>query len=346
MGKELLEFSSVQDWLSGLSAKTRRNYLSDLPDFLDWLNEQPGYETATPDDLIEIRKQDWILTDPKEKRRFEKLLMAYYESIKDKYAPWTSSAKVKTVQSFFKRNYMPLTFLHKQFRLKSGNLVQKYVPQRSEVRLMDQKAESWRNKALLRIMYQSGISPTDVSNLDVERLPSLENPPCYIEVVRQKTSRTQMTCLHPDTVNAIKQMFDLRGYPKEGPLFTSTRKSRLTPWMITQVIRELARRADIADGGAKFHPKNLRDAYKDGIRDLDSDVQSWLMGHRGGMGAKYGAHQIREYYLQIMDNLSITEQTREKSDLEKRVATLEAKIEYHEETIRMVTEELRELRKL
>ena len=52
-------------------------------------------------------------------------------------------------------------------------VLRKWVPSNEEIRLIYKRAESYRDKALLLVLYQSGFSPIDVSALRIEHFPDL-----------------------------------------------------------------------------------------------------------------------------------------------------------------------------
>ena len=204
---------SIQDWLSGLgSDESRRVYLIWFQDFLDWLHMQQSYEKAKPDDLIVMRQADLKLDDMKARRRFEMLVKQYYVEAKRLHgrAYWTSTNKLKTIRSFFSGNFLALTYRKGELQTVRANMKEKTYPKTHEVRAWYRKLESWRDRALLLLMFQSGPTPIDACGIQYGDIKDKldQEPPVFFRYVRQKTGSEAQTCLHSDTIYALKMMLE------------------------------------------------------------------------------------------------------------------------------------------
>jgi len=323
--KELLDYplyeenESIQYWLGGLSPRSQKNYLSDLPFFVEWLEEKDSgdYAGITPDKMIDMRMEDLIKKDHRERDRFEKLAMEYYQAIKPEMAPWTSAARLKTVMSFFKRNRYPLAFRRGDLRISRRKKDLKVVPVPSEVKQMYEASSGGRNKAILLFMAQCGLTPIDVSMRNAEEFTNVaakpieeltKEAPVYFSITRHKTDQLQETCLSIDLIHELKIMLRSR---KTGPLFIGRTGRRLAERFISDVIRNLQRKAGVRE----FKPKNLRDAYKDALDQtpgIPEDVKKLMMGHAASTSGLYGSLNsakrvriIREAYIKAYKYLSV-----------------------------------------
>jgi integrase len=303
----LYEFKSVKDWLNGLgSDESRRVYLIWFGDFLEWLHGHEGYGSVSPDDLIKMRQDDLKLEDVKDRRRFEMLIKQYYIEMKRQHgkAYWTSMNKLKSVRSFFSGNFLSLTYRKGELQTVRANKNEKTYPKTADVRAWYRRLESWRDRALLLLMFQSGPTPVDATSITYGDIKDKldQEPPVFLRLVRQKTGSETQTCLHADTIYALKMMLANMGSLKDDdPVFLSRTGNALDSHSTWQIFQN--------NVSTKYSPKDLRDAFKYYLRQakVDNDVQDWLMGHTGGMGAKYAPSRetIMEEYKRVMPLLSV-----------------------------------------
>jgi len=301
------DFKHIQDWMDGFnSEKTQIVYLSSFNNWLSWLKDQ-GHDW-NPDQIFDMRRQDLKKDDPDEIHRFEKLVRFYavYLNREHPKAGWTVANKVKAIQSFFSANLSSLQFRRGELSIRRINKNPKKVPSEEQVKILYVKAEAWRDKALLLIMAQSGLSPVDASVLDIQELPDFsQDQPVYFRIIRHKTGQEARTFLHPETIYAINQMLELRGSPKKGPLFLSNHNNRLKPSMIKEIIVNIASKTNM-----DFTPKCFRDFFKTGLRkaQIDNELQDWIMGHKGSVGKGYGdvgPEELRSQYMKALPFLSV-----------------------------------------
>jgi site-specific recombinase XerD len=332
------EIPTVRDWLDQIKGpQTRRVYLGSFYYFVEWLKTQKGYENISPQIMVEMRKQDQKSDDPEVRNRFESLTKRYLVDISSQ-ATWTQANKVKSVQSFFNSKYLELNFRRKSLGIRPRNKKEKTWPTAADVRLLMQKIEKHRNKAIVSIMFQSGLSPIDVTRLYYEDVMEKldKEPPVYFRLLRRKTGSETRTCLHPDTIYFLKKMLEGRENIKPSdPLFIGHNNKRLESHTLLDVLRNIP--------GNRFSPKSFRDAFKHYLirAKVDHGVAEWMMGHTPGIDGQYGIDEetIVNEYKRVMDDISINGQTvmQETNVLEelqqsmdqdkKRIAELEKELE-------------------
>jgi len=308
---------------------------------------QQSYEKAKPDDLIVMRQADLKLDDMKARRRFEMLVKQYYVEAKRLHgrAYWTSTNKLKTIRSFFSGNFLALTYRKGELQTVRANMKEKTYPKTHEVRAWYRKLESWRDRALLLLMFQSGPTPIDACGIQYGDIKDKldQEPPVFFRYVRQKTGSEAQTCLHSDTIYALKMMLEKTGPLKDdNPLFLGRTGQPLDPHVLWQVWQN--------NSSTTYSPQDLRDSFKFYLRQAkgDGDVQDWLMGHTGKMGAKYAPSKetVVEEYRRVAPLLSVNGQTMvETVGLADRVKELEKELRERDERIMKIEGDLAEIKK-
>ena len=134
----------------------------------------------------------------------------------------------------------------------------KWVPSNEHVRLMYRRAESYGDKALLLVLYQSGFAPIDVSALRIEHFPELYTmePPQhhYIAELREKTNVLTQTCLSREAIHDLRYYLEDRGNPKESWLFLSHKGEQLDPRFISEAMKRMRRKRSDRKRPRNFRP--------------------------------------------------------------------------------------------
>lgn len=296
------------------------NSISNIPQILrkKWL-------TTNPDEMIKQLMQDLKSDDRKTRKRWEHIVKTWYVKLYNEAGKTGKSTLsvvtyLNRVMSFFSRNEVALRFRRKELPRSHKKL--KSVSYRIEdLKIMHEHCESLRNKAILLTLVQSGLSEVDLCKFNIEDIPNfyekLEKPPVYIEGHRQKTKMPYQTCIGEDACICIKRMLNSRGNPKEGALFISHKKKRLTSRCIHEALNGLTEK--LVEAGHKqfegFQTRHLRDLFDDAVARarLSQKTEDRLMGHKlAGARADYLLAQstIVEGYLSAyrylhacMDNL-------------------------------------------
>jgi len=128
----------------------------------------------------------------------------------------------------------------------------------------------------------------------------------FFRYVRQKTGSEAQTCLHEDTIYALKMMLEKIGPLKDDDLIFIGRTGQpLDPHVIWQIFQNSI--------STTYSPNDLRDLFKYYLQQakVDGDIQDWMMGHTGKMGATYAPSKetVVEEYRRLMPLVSVNGET-------------------------------------
>jgi len=311
-----------------------------------------------PSQQIEMRAKQLLDLDPRVKNYWEEKMRDYKQhlhTLKNRKGKRISSATIenylKAPASFFRYNGLRLS-------LESGfwsdiepaereKVVTKWVPSNEHVRLMYKRAESYRDKALLLTLYQSGFTPIDVSALRIEHFPEIysETPQHhYIAKLREKTNVLTQTCLSREAIHDLRYYLEDRGNPKEGWLFLSHKGEQLGTRYISEAMKRIAEKTFGEERAKQFQTRHLRDAYKNALQraKLGTETVDKLFGHkRAGAKEAYGLEQalIEEAYTEAFEYMSINGITQSTQDVGEVVKRQKEQSERIDMLLNMVQEE-------
>ena len=184
----------VQNWLTGLSDRTRENYVQE---FEKWLI----FVSMTPTEQIDKRLKDTSSSNMEQRMFFENKFRGYRESLEQRGD--LSCGAVKTllipVASFFSRNGLRLNLKRGDWEPNMTQEVRqtKFKINKEEIKAMYSHGNT-RDRALLLSLAQSGFSEVDVSSFRIEELNGLYTQPetehFVVEKPREKTGEMQATC--------------------------------------------------------------------------------------------------------------------------------------------------------
>jgi len=333
-----------------------------------------------PSQQIELRAKQLLDLDPRVKNFWEQKMRDFKRhlyTLKNRKGKRISSATVenrlKAPASFFRHNGLRLN-------LESGfwtdiepaereKVPTKWVPSNEHVRIMYKRTESYRDKALLLVLYQSGFSPIDVSALRIEHFPEIysESPQHhYIAKLREKTNILQQTCLSREAIHdlqyyledraqtGIQRLKDRKEGPKEedlkegrvtkGWLFLSHKGEQLGTRYISEAMKRIAEKSFGEEKAKQFQTRHLRDAYKNALQraKLGTETVDKLFGHkRAGAKEAYGLEQalIEEGYAEAFEYMSINGVTQSTGDVREIMKAQKDQSERMDMLLNMVQEE-------
>jgi integrase len=324
----------IETWLTGLSERTKENYLREFP---QWEN----FVKMTATQQIEKRLKDLTSKDLRERTFFEQKFRAYKEHLEKNTDLKAISVKthLRTVASFFSRNSIPLN-------LKRGDwesTLETKVVHRFKLSLDDVKGmyahANLRDRALLLVLAQSGLSEVDTIALQIEDIKDLYSMPqtehYFLEKPREKTNIMQATCLSYEALHDIRAMLSEIGNPQEGYIFTSQTKGKgeqITTRTVNEAMKALALKTFGKEKAKQFKTKTLRSFYNSALlrSKVQPEIKDLMMGH-GRKGARkhydYDEFTIKEAYKAAFEHLSINGvQSREDlAQLKNKLAELEHK---------------------
>jgi integrase len=351
----------IKDWLSGLpSDRTRKNALRDFIYFL-------GFVKMCPTKIYELRVQDSSSSDPKTRTRFEHLVIEFKNAFTEHdYKEESILSVTNRVLSFFKHNYIPLSFPKGALKVEVTDTVKagwraKIPPTNLDVRAMYQVATP-EERAMLLFGYQLGLLPADISRLTVEQIPVDENTSpddfIYFEIPREKTNVPIRTALNPELIHDYKTLLRLKGYPKSGYVFeareysskkrmVNERTGRIREDNISQTIKDLAFKGLEKEKAERFKFKDLRDAFNQALLEvqISQEFKDSFMGHkRDGARSSYpmSDNAAVETYRRVFPLLSINHirqrraDTDELKDLVKNLIRIQLSPNPFLETVKLV----------
>lgn len=171
--------------------------------------------------------------DPTQKGKVEDLVINFKMFLEAQgYKQNTIRTILNRVMSFFSHNRVKLNFARGDLKVhvaESEKVSKEWVLDNIEIRALYSVADI-RDKCLMLMLYQSGLSPIDVCSFNKDDLPDLDKTEShyYIDMFREKTDIPQKTCISVECVHDLKLWLKQRGIPKTKALFTSLKGRRLS----------------------------------------------------------------------------------------------------------------------
>lgn len=282
-GKAIEEFDAIKRSVETVREVTRQNYYRVLPGYFLFLNENP-------DQVIENRRRDIGNKNYEQAENYERKSMAYANMLLAKGQSGRGvQGIIGRVQGFFANNSHRYSLDMRRLKLPKARKVQKYSPTNEEIRHLYTIADSSRERLIIALMYQNGLSPIDVSLLNVGDLPVEEW--AYFEKSRSKTGEIFRSVVTPDIAYELETYLKIRGNPLKGePLFVG-RKGPLDNQAISDMVSALIEKSGL-DGNNGFKPTSLRDALEDALveANVNHKIKEALMGHVSDIEHEYGGH--------------------------------------------------------
>jgi hypothetical protein len=188
---------------------------------------------------------------------------------------------------FFGNNARRYALDMRRLKLPKARKVPKYSPTNEEVRHLYTMADCSRDRLIVALMYHNGLSPIDMSCLNVGDLPLSEW--AYYEKSRSKTGEIFRAVVTPDIAYELKIYLKIRGNPSKGkPLFVG-RQGPLDNQAISAILSELIEKSSLG-GNNGFKPTSLRDALEDGLvsANINHKLKETIMGHVSDIEHEYG----------------------------------------------------------
>ncbi|MCW4003636.1 MAG: site-specific integrase [Candidatus Bathyarchaeota archaeon] len=315
------------EWLSKVGKRTQKNYRERYPKWLNFIG-------MTPTEQFKKRIKDLQSDNPKERGFFEDKVIEFKNMlITQNLKPSSISCTLTPILSFFSAHRVPLRFKRGELKVEAraeDKVVKEWIPDNQQVKQIYQHGDA-RDRALLLCLYHSGFSETDVSSLNVEDLPNIQQCEGHypITMYREKTNVLQRTCLSEECVHDIKAMLEEREAKdqlkpdKTGktPMFISQKGERLTTRFINDIIKTMVEKTYGKDRAKEFKTKSLRDAYNDALlrANLTQEIKDTLFGHkREGAREKYAISQatIIDAYNKAFQYLTVNHGTQARKDIE------------------------------
>ncbi|WXG43863.1 MAG: tyrosine-type recombinase/integrase [Promethearchaeati archaeon SRVP18_Atabeyarchaeia-1] len=320
VNEQLLKDAYVSRWIMKQSKeRTRRNYLLRLRQYLEYIKKTPRQviDEAIEDQRMDVRERRDVVSIS---------LIGFLNHMKKNHTEESSRSAVMAIRSFYAtfdvRVRMNLGDSEIKFRRR------KLVPK--DVRKMLDHCLSIRDRAVILVMYQSGIDVSTLTGLtygDVARGLEESEHPLRLDLLRKKTHTRFNTYLGFDAVSALKtyledlknaQGIELR---KSDPLFFKEygRKGQvfepLSRSAVEVMVRDVAKRSGLIKGDEPISdvtPHALRSSFSKILAENgcnDSIIEFWLGHAIGSLGKAYRENQseeVKQQYLKYEPYLSIS----------------------------------------
>lgn len=203
---ELKDDQTIKDWLSSINAKptTRNGYIDSMRAYTEFLGK-------TPEQLIEESEEDITSGKLMRKRRIYYELARFREYLQNSgLAPMSVKAKVNSVRSFYRQNYIELPNLPNS---EVSTLPENWaIPTKEDIREVLLVADPLE-KALVLTGVSSGLAINEISNLTVRQFMDGYDPETgitHLNLLRAKVNYQFHTFLTPEASKAIKDYLAYR----------------------------------------------------------------------------------------------------------------------------------------
>lgn len=350
--------TAIEEYLDFKSKPTRQVYASAFRLFLEFYQGKYG-KNRNFSDLLNSIYEEFKKPMREQKRIAEKEIKDYIQFLINKGVS-DNSIRVyfAAIQNFlkYKRVTVCMEFI--------GNIPAPLEQEKNgkhewkidQIKEFVEKASSYREKALILCMFQSGLGINEICELnygDVQE--ELENNilPLCLKLVRKKTKVKFKTFFGRDTVHYLRLYLATRkDLEPDSPLFLKERirggQDRITDHAIQQSFSEIAKDLDFIKQNGGFNPArphSLRAAFNSRLMGkIDGELREFWMGH--AIGAKNRAYlnlptdDLRALYLSAEEFLKIEKSSKEEliglggnKEDPKKLAELQQKFEARERIV-------------
>ncbi len=163
---------------------------------------------------------------------------------------------------------------------------------------VDKKSPVWlplRDAAILELFYSCGLRISELLALDVRHLDFIGET----VMVRGKGAKERVVPIGGPAINAI-QRYRQEAAVTSGPLFLSTRRTRITQQAVDQLLKKYLKRSSIPFA---ISPHKLRHSFATHLLDAGADLRSVqsLLGHASLSTTQIYTHVTKERLRQAYD---------------------------------------------
>ncbi len=296
MSKQIELSNEIKEWLRTKTKNTAQAYNRRLCKFMRWYKSKYG-EDIDIGHFLDRLDENQKLPRRERKKLAELEFSEYIDYLVEveKYAPYTIRNNFVALQNFlvYKGFSVSMRWIGNMPKPlgKEGNDKHRWTLE--QIKEFFDKANSFRDKAIILTMFQSGLAVNEICKLNyghVARDLDEARLPLMVEMVRDKNSKRFRTCLGADAAKYLKLYLETRqNLTDDSPLFTVERSrgsddDRITRGAIQMRFREIAQGLsyiDLNDGEMNpARPHSMRSAFRSRLTGkLDEDIIEYLMGH-------------------------------------------------------------------
>jgi integrase/recombinase XerC len=265
--QQFIRYLSVE---KNASPHTCRNYLKDLEQFETFLKTS-GLHVSPSGEIVLKEVDRWTLRK-------------YLSSLHRKNKKSSIARKISTLRSFFKYLVREQQVAVNPAKSVSTPKREKPLPSTLTVdeafRLVespsdDEKPQKARDRAILELLYSSGIRVSELVGLNVSQLDT----ELGIVKVLGKRRKERIVPVGSKAVEAVNAYLEERGtVNRDDPLFLNSRGGRLTQRSIGRLVKAYTLRSGIF---RKISPHSLRHTFATHLLDSGADIREIqeMLGH-------------------------------------------------------------------
>ncbi|MGQ9645027.1 MAG: tyrosine recombinase XerC [Thermodesulfobacteriota bacterium] len=247
------------------SPHTCRCYQTDLEEFQNFLTS-PGRHLS-PGEETQIEKADRLA------------IRSYLSFLHRKNRKSSIARKVSALRSFYKYLLREQIISSNPAKAIGTPKAEKRLPSALTVdeafRLVESPKEQLRDRAILELLYSSGLRVSELVGLDGSHL-DLE---LGIVKVMGKGRKERIVPMGKKAMGALKVYLNHRGHPEaNGPVFLNTRGGRLTSRSVGRMVKKYSRQSGVF---RKISPHSLRHTFATHLLDAGADIREIqeMLGH-------------------------------------------------------------------
>jgi len=270
---------TTEDFLSYIeetkSKNTYKSYKYGIGKFSEWFKKPPN-------EILEMRKQDWISGDLHQKKRFMREIEKFHKwLIKQGYTINSARNMCLGIMQLFRYYEMPVTVPTGSDVSKTVPSTKDFVPKPQQYRQMYKVADDLRSKLILTMGKDLAWRIGDFVKIHKEQLPDLEqDAPIPFELITEKEDVIARSFLSSETVELLKQY--LPTLPQDNLyLFPSNKEKYIDPDTINRILRRLAKRANVRipkNKRLRFHAFRKRFLSECANLRIDVNIAKILVG--------------------------------------------------------------------
>jgi len=320
------------------SKSTYKEYKGGIEKFSEWFGK-------TPNEILELRRQDWVSGDLVRKKRFirelekfHKWLLQPIHTIKNKPNQKYSINSARTyclgIQQLFRFYEMPMTIPTDSDVSKTVISTKDFVPTPQQYREMYNVAGDLRSKLIISAGKDLAWRIGDFAKIEKDMLPDLDqDAPVAFDLITEKEDVLAKSFLSQETVDLLKEYLPTVKDNRNLYLFPSNGEGHFDTESINRILKDLAEKAKVKIPKRKrlrFHAFRKRFLSECANLHIDVNTAKVLVGKQveKDMLTYLSEVEHREAFIKVHERLRLTEapmrKTKESAtELEKRVDRLE-----------------------
>jgi integrase/recombinase XerD len=351
----------VEEYLKLKGKSTRISYASAFRKFVEYYKQKHGKDHKAFSDFLDTIYAELRKPPREQKMVTEAELGEFINFLKQKGKSANSiRVYVAAMQNFLKYKHITVStgFIGNMPAPVTRKQNGKHKWTIKQIKKFVDAAKSYRDKALILCMFQSGLAVNEICELicgDIQEEFEKGILPLCLRIVRKKTKVEFYTFFGRDAVKYLRLYLATRtDLTPESPLFTKVRArggdERITTAAIQATFSELAKELPFiknnGDGYNPARPHSLRAAFNSQlINKIDGKLREFWMGH--SIGSVAGAYlnmpteEMRKLYMTAEQYLAIEKTSRDELDEKAKEVKLPPEVD---EKIKLLSSEVERFR--